>query len=162
MKVLLTFLSTSAVLGFAPLPHSVHLMHLNRPPGLSLSTLSSSSRIAFSRVQFTVANIAEDEDDYISDDPPTPSWLSVLPSLIATCRLSNVPGAFLMAACGLFRSASHLGRSFTSAALTWNAAGVVVALTLVTATSMVVNDYFDARSGADITNLEKGATLLGA
>ena len=62
--------------------------------------------------------------------------------------------------CILFRSTSHLNLHFPSAALTWNAAGVLLSLSLVTSTSMVVNDYFDARSGADAVNLEAGVTLL--
>ena len=39
---------------------------------------------------------------------PERQWKEVLPPLIATCRLSNVPGACFMAICGAFRACRML------------------------------------------------------
>lgn len=71
-------------------------------------------------------------------------------------NLSNIPGAFLMSLCGTYRACTLLNLPFLPSILTWNMALIFSCLSLVTTTSMVVNDYFDARSGTDLVNLEKG------
>ncbi|GMH63054.1 hypothetical protein TL16_g03617 [Triparma laevis f. inornata] len=65
-----------------------------------------------------------------------------------------------MSLCGTYRACTLLNLPFLPSILTWNMALIFSCLSLVTTTSMVVNDYFDARSGTDLVNLEKGATLL--
>ena len=106
-----------------------------------------------------------------SDSESEKSWSDVMPKLLATCRLSNIPGAVFMALCGAYRAASFAPSSLSSGVavssrnspklasffktdvLNSYFANILVCVSLVAMTSMVVNDYFDARSGTDLVNV---------
>ena len=106
--------------------------------------------------------VEEEDEDEDEEDEPTVS--SCLRPLIRMTRPSNFPGVILFHILGVHRALSA-GLSSPSIPLSYSKSLlfqtlrtpqmilVALALLLTSATSMVVNDYYDARSGTDARNL---------
>ncbi|GMH99099.1 hypothetical protein TrST_g8337 [Triparma strigata] len=159
IMVLILLLSTAQSFQLLTNPTILSLegLHSSKQPQ-NVFKLASRPSSTLRALQSTI--IAEDAPTEINDPEKNVKWRDVLPSLIVACRPSNIPGAFLMSACGTYRACTLLNLPFVPTLMTWNMGLIFSCLSLVTATSMVVNDYFDARSGTDLVNLNKGATLL--
>ena len=128
--------------------------------GRDLSTALSASVANYLGDDFDEEEgFGEDEED---DDEPTVA--SCLRPLIRMTRPSNFPGVILFHVLGVHRALSA-GLSSSSIPLLYSKSllletlrrpqmiVVALALLLTSATSMVINDYYDARSGTDARNL---------
>ena len=106
----------------------------------------------------------DEEEDDDEEDSGEPSVASCLRPLVKMTRPSNFPGVILFHILGVHRALS-VGLSSSSIPLSYSRSllletlrkpqmiVVALALLLTSATSMVVNDYYDARSGTDARNL---------
>lgn len=95
------------------------------------------------------------EEEYVADVEPTVR--SCIWPLFRMTRPSNIPGVILVHILGIHRALSSIQypRSTTLLSVLQKPQMMVVliAVLLVSSTSMVVNDYYDARSGVDALNL---------
>lgn len=77
-------------------------------------------------------------------------------SLMKMCRLSNIPGVILLHVVGTYVATSALHSSAFLATLFQPSMLVVLAsLLILSSSSMVINDYYDSRTGVDLLNAGK-------
>lgn len=128
---------------------------------------SASTSTALSASATSLGDDFQDQDvdnDEEEEEEDEPSVMSCLRPLLKMTRPSNFPGVVLFHILGIHRALSA-GLSSSSIPVAYSKSllletlrkpqMVIVALALLftSATSMVVNDYYDARSGTDARNL---------
>ena len=125
---------------------------------------SSNSASTSTALSASATSLGEDFRDQDEDEEEEPSVMSCLRPLIKMTRPSNFPGVVLFHILGVHRALSA-GLSSPSISIAYSKSLlletlrkpqmiiVALALLLTSATSMVVNDYYDARSGTDARNL---------
>lgn len=131
---------------------------------------SSSTALAASAVSGTAEGVDDDDDDDAKnekaegEDTDEATVMSCLRPLLRMTRPSNFPGVIMFHILGVHRAlsaglaSSSIQVSYTRSLLLETLRRpqmiiVALALLLTSATSMVVNDYYDARSGVDARNL---------
>lgn len=125
-----------------------------------------SSTALLASVSNNLGDDFDDEEEFGEDEEEEdePTVASCLRPLIKMTRPSNFPGVILFHVLGVHRALSA-GLSSPSIPLSYSKSllletlrkpqmiVVALALLLTSATSMVINDYYDARSGTDARNL---------
>jgi len=164
---------SDARVGTPPLPKSSTPMqlrsHATRMPH------SSYTPVKTSRSGPTV--LSSTTFDSSSNQTPSAELKPHLSSLLRMCRLSNVPGIILFHVIGVYLSITTSPQAAASAALTGisnkallirtlmrpSMMSLLLSTLLISVTSMVVNDYYDARSGVDASNLlKRSSSATGA
>ena len=85
-----------------------------------------------------------------------PSVKPHLPSLLKMCRLSNIPGVILFHVVGTYIAVDTSEPTAILKALCQpSMLAVFASLLILSCSSMVINDYYDARTGVDILNSSK-------
>mmetsp|Transcript_13440 Transcript_13440/g.29190 ORF Transcript_13440/g.29190 Transcript_13440/m.29190 type:complete len:550 (+) Transcript_13440:292-1941(+) len=133
--------------------------------------VSSSSTALAASVEPGAAEGVDDDDDNDDadekaegEDTEEATVVSCLRPLLRMTRPSNFPGVIMFHILGVHRAlsaglaSSSVNVSYTRSLLLETLRGpqmilVTLAVLLTSATSMVVNDYYDARSGVDARNL---------
>lgn len=82
----------------------------------------------------------------------SPAVAPHLANLLKMCRLSNLPGVLLLHMMGTYAAIRSTSHSFVSTLLHPSMMLVFSTLIITSCSSMVVNDYYDARTGVDVLN----------
>lgn len=84
-----------------------------------------------------------------------PTVLSSLPKLWSMCRPSNFLGVVIFHIMGTYLALNKVSTKLVTVLMQPQQMVVLIALLLTSATSMMVNDYYDARAGIDASKEDK-------
>ena len=89
-----------------------------------------------------------------------PAVRPYLTSLLKMCRLSNIPGVIALHVIGAYTAIRNTGSQLLLSTMMQPSMLMVLASQVVlTCSSMVVNDYYDARTGVDVLNAKNSFSV---
>lgn len=105
---------------------------------------------ALPSLHYKSPTVAANSPPLVKIQPPVinPAIRPHLAGLLKMCRLSNLPGVVLLHTIGTYLASSP--NDFISTLMRPSMMLVLLTLGLISCSSMVVNDYYDARTGVDV------------
>lgn len=127
--------------------------------GVAAATTSSNSSVVMTAASL-IHPLSHGYHDHMLAPPPaggTPHTTikSCLPDLFAMTRPSNIPAVVLFHMLGIYLALQNSGVSYWKVLLSPSMMITMMALLLTSATSMLVNDYYDYKLGVDANKLFK-------